>query len=265
MGFAGGPDHAPGTGERFGIEGPDRSWARGVASNEGIGAINDAFPIEGGGDGSPGLAYAADPDSPEGQRVLRQGQRTVREAPQNRGLFGLSDDASSGLIAAGLGMLASRSPFLGTAIGEGGLTGINTYNTLQKQREDRGQKQQTIDQAAQKLSDEIEMHRKDLKQKTKAASDTLSLNREKLEQEQWKPFTDQYGIQKGFYNSKNPSQVISNEEMEARTKRGIGAPPVPGIPPAPQGTQPAPTAPATPIPGAPAGAMPVAGDVPEHV
>jgi len=38
-----------------------------------------------------------------------------------------SDEARAGLLAAGLGMLASRSPFVGTAVGEGGLAGLNTY------------------------------------------------------------------------------------------------------------------------------------------
>ena len=39
----------------------------------------------------------------------------------------LSPDARAGMLAAGLGMMASRSPFFGTAVGEGGLAGLNTY------------------------------------------------------------------------------------------------------------------------------------------
>ena len=37
------------------------------------------------------------------------------------------------LMAAGLGMMASRSPYLGQAIGEGGLQGLQTYSGEQKQ------------------------------------------------------------------------------------------------------------------------------------
>ena len=39
----------------------------------------------------------------------------------------LSDEARSGMLAAGLGMLASRSPFASVAVGEGALGGLNTY------------------------------------------------------------------------------------------------------------------------------------------
>lgn len=47
-----------------------------------------------------------------------------------------SDEARSGILAAGLGMLASRSPFPLVAVGEGGLSGLNTYyNALKNKME----------------------------------------------------------------------------------------------------------------------------------
>lgn len=47
-----------------------------------------------------------------------------------------SDEARAGLLAAGLGMLASRSPFLGTAVGEGAIGGLSTYyNALKNKME----------------------------------------------------------------------------------------------------------------------------------
>jgi len=48
------------------------------------------------------------------------------------GLLPISPNASSGLMTAGLGMLASRSPFLGNAIGEGGLAGMSAYGTAEE-------------------------------------------------------------------------------------------------------------------------------------
>lgn len=45
-----------------------------------------------------------------------------------------SDEVRAGLLAAGLGMLASRSPFLGTAVGEGAIGGLNTYYNALKNR-----------------------------------------------------------------------------------------------------------------------------------
>lgn len=48
--------------------------------------------------------------------------------------FGLvSPNAKTGLLAAGLGMLASRSPFLGNAVGEGGLAGVSAYGSAEEQ------------------------------------------------------------------------------------------------------------------------------------
>ena len=60
--------------------------------------------------------------------------------------FGLiSPNAKSGLLSAGLGMLASRSPFLGNAIGEGGLTGLSAYGSAEE-------KDRKAAEDAQKLS-----------------------------------------------------------------------------------------------------------------
>src|SRR6185437_492713 len=55
----------------------------------------------------------------------------ISSLQQGRGL-GLSDDARYGLIAAGLGMMASKSPFPLAAIGEGGLAGLQAYQDRQK-------------------------------------------------------------------------------------------------------------------------------------
>jgi hypothetical protein len=60
--------------------------------------------------------------------------------------FGLiSPNAKSGLLSAGLGMLASRSPFLGNAIGEGGLAGLSAYGSAEE-------KDRKAQEDAQKLS-----------------------------------------------------------------------------------------------------------------
>lgn len=61
------------------------------------------------------------------------------------GPFGLSEDARLGMIAAGLGMAASKSPFALSAIGEGGLTGLSTYIGRRDQRS-------RIDQEARRLA-----------------------------------------------------------------------------------------------------------------
>lgn len=55
--------------------------------------------------------------------------------PSKKDGFGLgliSPNAKSGLLAAGLGMLASRSPNLGNAIGDGGIAGVSAYGAAQQ-------------------------------------------------------------------------------------------------------------------------------------
>lgn len=75
-------------------------------------------------------------------------------APQKRG-FGvglLSPNAQTGLLAAGLGMMASRSPFLGTAVGEGGLAGVGAYGAAEE-------RDRRIASEAQKLAQEARKER----------------------------------------------------------------------------------------------------------
>ncbi len=95
------------------------------------------------------------------------------QAPQSGGgLFHLSDNARMALIAAGLGMAASRSPFALTAIGEGGLQGLNTYQqslkadqAAKQQQVTQQQAQTRIDQEAQRISNQAEQWSKTFKSK----------------------------------------------------------------------------------------------------
>jgi hypothetical protein len=82
-----------------------------------------------------------------------------RDTGSSFGLGYLSPNAKTGLLSAGLGMLANRSPFLGTAIGEGGLTGLAAYGSA----EERDRK---AAQDAQKLSLEAKEKANELAEKT---------------------------------------------------------------------------------------------------
>jgi hypothetical protein len=77
------------------------------------------------------------------------------------GLLGLnwSDKTRQALLAAGLGIMASRSPFLGVALGEGGLQGLKNYSESTKQEieaaekaAERAQSQQRIDLQAKQIA-----------------------------------------------------------------------------------------------------------------
>ena len=74
--------------------------------------------------------------------------------PTTKGLFGLnlSEPVRQGLLAAGLGMMASESPWVGTAIGEGGLQGVKTYGQAREQAIENTQSKQRIDLEAQRLA-----------------------------------------------------------------------------------------------------------------
>jgi hypothetical protein len=79
---------------------------------------------------------------------------TRRPASDERGGLGLlpiSPNASTGLLTAGLGMLASRSPFLGNAIGEGGIAGLSAYGSAE-------QNDRKVLAEAAKLSEESRRH-----------------------------------------------------------------------------------------------------------
>lgn len=93
-------------------------------------------------------------DRPQAPLAVNDGatmELAAREKPKSESSYGgfnplgLSDDARTGLIAAGLGMAASRSPFALQAVGEGGLQGLSTYVGQKKER-------QRVDQEAQKLA-----------------------------------------------------------------------------------------------------------------
>lgn len=85
------------------------------------------------------------------------------------GLGILSPNAQTGLLAAGLGMLASRSPFLGNAIGEGGAAGLTAYGAAQAHDE-------KIAAEAQKLSHEAKKEADDLALKKQSQTETARHN-----------------------------------------------------------------------------------------
>ena len=99
----------------------------------GDGGISDLLPDDTGAYAGPdsksfidqGAAYnPVDAPAP-----VHQKEESHREGP----LFGMIDEKyRPAMLAAGLGMLASRSPNFGNAVGEGGLAGVNAYHASQK-------------------------------------------------------------------------------------------------------------------------------------
>lgn len=98
-------------------------------------------------------------------------------------LFNLSDDARMGIRAAGLGMLASKSPFALTQIGEGGLQGLQTYAQQKKQTQDQANTQQHIDLEAKKFAQSAEQFAKNYGLHQQTANDTAEYHKGLLEKQ----------------------------------------------------------------------------------
>ncbi len=161
---------------------------------------------------APGIAGAAAPStaSPASQPDTSGG---------GLGLFNLSHNARSGLLAAGLGMLASRSPNLGNAIGEGGLAGLSAYGA----GEERDRK---VAEEAAKLSREAQQHAEEMKLKTDTLGENIRHNKAVEEKEykpSWSVITDSVdpdtGLSKKTYGWVDPNKKVITDS----TGKPIGA------------------------------------------
>jgi hypothetical protein len=103
---------------------------------------------------APSYLGASDVPAPQNTTPPAAPIATPYELPTTKGLFGLqlSEPARQGLLAAGLGMMASESPWVGTAIGQGGLAGVKTYDQARQQAVENTQSKQKIDLEAQRLA-----------------------------------------------------------------------------------------------------------------
>ncbi len=130
----------------------------------------------------PDTATPVEDKGPQGIAAQRFGIQPQGDA----GSSGIATDAPHSkldnlwpaLMSAGFGMMASRSPFLGTAIGEGGLQGLNTYSGLQQA--DRTMAEKAKDRAIQSQRVDLEAGR--LAQTAKQESDRLALQTQQFEE-----------------------------------------------------------------------------------
>ena len=92
------------------------------------------------------------------------------------------------LMAAGLGMMASKSPFPGVAIGEGGLQGLHTYQGLGREQRAEAMSQQKVQMAADNLvlqadraQKELALHTKQFEESSRQHGASEKLAREQFE------------------------------------------------------------------------------------
>jgi GH24 family phage-related lysozyme (muramidase) len=204
--------------------------------------------------------------------------RIINEPAKDRsghGLFNMSDATKQGLMAAGLGMLGSRSPFLGVGIGEGGLQGLAAYRSEEN-------KETSIDQAHSKLQMQAAKALQEHQQQTQKQSDLEQNRQDTLEErkfEHQKPFpvgmqpSTGLGPATPILGTPNPAWKPGSNEPKYLGADGKPIPPEvlnpalraapPQVPGTPQAAPPAnPTAPPT-APAAPN--TPVAGQQPYQV
>ncbi|MDE2101788.1 MAG: hypothetical protein KGL39_31365 [Patescibacteria group bacterium] len=135
---------------KYGPEGAARAWLGGESgmwngsAHDVLGTTVDAYgnkfmtalngrsgvaPPAADGAALPPNAQAAQ-YTPNGVAPTASSARGAFDLPTitgGNGLLGLNPQMRMALVRAGLGMLASRSPFLGNQIGEGGVAGLETY------------------------------------------------------------------------------------------------------------------------------------------
>lgn len=126
-----------------------------------------------------GLGAVADTDMSAQQRA---------PAPAEKNILGfdrLSDAAQTGLMTAGLGMMASRSPYLGTGIGEGGLAGVQAYQGVKAAEAKAATEAKNYSLQAKRLSQDADRIAQDIKLRTSGQAETSRHNRatEKTAQE----------------------------------------------------------------------------------
>lgn len=104
-------------------------------------------------------------------------------APQDEGsgLFHLSPNVRQAMLAAGLGMMASRSPFPGVAIGEGGLAGLRTYASAQQRDLQAEEEHAKIQQEAQRLQQQAQQAAENFALRSQTEKDTQEYRHEMLE------------------------------------------------------------------------------------
>jgi len=117
------------------------------------------------------------PTQPEKSRGFLAGLKDY--LPQRAGL--IPENMRLPLLTAGLGMMKSNSPYLGQAVGEGGLMGVQAYMTQEQQARANELKKRQIELQSQRLADAAERARQTLDFNRDKQSDLNDYRRDSLE------------------------------------------------------------------------------------
>lgn len=148
---------------KYGPEGASRAWFAGEGGMNNpmardqlgttVADYSKRFSVAAGlpGDGQNADVAAIPPNATLTQATGGQSPQT-QSALGGWNPLGLSDDARTALMSAGLGIMASKSPFALTQIGEGGLQGMKSYQDIKAAAADRAMKARQLDMQAQQMA-----------------------------------------------------------------------------------------------------------------
>lgn len=138
-------------------------------------------------DGRPQYALTTPPDTTPPPATtpaeVYSAEKMLGRNPKN--------DFWQSLMATGLGMMASRSPYLGVAVGEGGLQGLQTYSGLKKQEQDVDLAVAKLNQQAKSEQDRIAQESKQLEETTRHNKAVETYNQEYKQFQMGQPRTIQ--------------------------------------------------------------------------
>lgn len=189
-----------------------------------LGFAPDQQPLDQLPGGEGALPFADIPNAPSA--ATPQAGVAARPSTPTDGGIGLGllpNNLRMPLLAAGLGMLASRSPNLGNAIGEGGMAGVNTYAQQKQQEQQHAEKKQTIEQQnrkidleAKRLDQAAEMSRKTLALHTQTAADTANYHQGLLSRENLKPVgTNEDGFPV-YLDNRTGKEIVGTQKLQGK-------------------------------------------------
>jgi hypothetical protein len=130
---------------------------------------------------APGIAYASD------QLVNPEGRAEGGEVKPKTNWAGFSPEASHGIMAAGLAMMAGQSPYAAANIGAGGLAGLQSYEDYirEQQRKKIEDEKLALDQTSQAsrealAREELDIRRKDFNARLQSDAETRSFREREL-------------------------------------------------------------------------------------
>lgn len=115
----------------------------------------------------PPATQVADITGGAGSRSRGLGDIRVPEQKEEK-----SNALRNAFLTAGFGMLASRSPYFGVGLGEGGLQGLAAYSGTQKQERTEKLDQQKIDMQLKRLAEAKDKADRELELRTRAQNET---------------------------------------------------------------------------------------------